>query len=581
MKKYYLLLGCFLLFTSIIYSQIAFNESSIAHGLNASYGTGFVGGGISFCDFDNDGWDDVTLATEAGAPVRFFKNNSGSFTEIFPNLTDYNYEYQQVIWIDYDNDGDKDLYMAVHNASSKLYRNDGNLTFTDVTLTSGIFTGNLKNFGASWGDYNNDGYLDVFLTYRSGIESNRLYENNGDGTFSNVSSAAGISSGGHLSFCSSFFDYNNDGWQDIYIANDRIVTTNILYHNNGDGTFTDVSDQSGAGLLMEAMSTTIGDYNNDGWLDIYITNTNYEFPELPDAVVGNVFLRNNGDGTFTNIAMINGTDFNSIAWGAVFLDADNDMDLDLYVSGMLDDTLFLPSAFYENDGFNNFSIPTNAGFDNDTEESYSNAIGDINNDGYPDIIVCNEATNMFLWKNNCNTQNNYNWLKVKLEGTVSNKDAIGSLIEISINGNKQFRYTVAGEGYISQNSNTEFFGLANNTTIDYLKVKWLSGIEDVYFNVDANQTLDVLEGETLSNQDFFNTITKLYPNPATNNLTVSSANQIKQIELINSIGQRIVSAVYPNNIYSIDIDITNFKTGCYIVVVTSGDKKTYHKLLKN
>lgn len=581
MNKKYLTVSCLLLLSSVIQSQISFDETSNVHGLNASYGIGFVGGGISFCDFDNDGWDDVTLATGAGSPIRFFKNNMGSFTEFFPSITDFNYEYKQVIWIDYDNDGDKDLYVSSYIAPSKLYNNDGNFNFTDVTLSSGIFTSNEKNFGASWGDFNNDGFLDVFLTYRSGIESNRLYQNNGNGTFTNVSNTAGISNVGHLSFCASFFDYNNDGWQDIYIANDRIVTTNILYHNNGDGTFTDVSVQTGADLLMEAMSTTIGDYNNDGWLDIYITNTNYEFPEIPEAEIGNVFLRNNADGTFTNVAISNGTDFNSIAWGAVFLDADNDMNLDLYVSGMLDDSLYLPSAFYENDGTNNYVIPSNAGFISDVEESYSNAIGDINNDGYPDIIVNNEAANMFLWENNCSVNSNNNWLKVKLEGTVSNKDGIGSFIEISINGNKQYRYTVAGEGYLSQNSNTEFFGLADNSVIDYVKVKWLSGIEDVYVNVNANQILDVMEGGTLATETYSSLEAKIYPNPVSDNVFIEHSKPIKHLKLINTIGQIVLSKSFLNHVTSTKINVSNLELGHYILVIQTGNGINYQKLIKN
>lgn len=578
-KNYFLILSC-LLFTNSMLSQIAFVESSSAYGVNASYGTGFVGGGISFCDFDGDGWDDITLATESGEPARFFKNNSGVFLEVFPNMTDFNNDYKQVIWIDYDNDGDKDLYLASHNAASRLYRNEGNLNFTDVTISSGIFNSNQKSFGAAWGDYDNDGFLDVFLTYRSTVESNRLYRNNGDGTFTDISTIAGISSAGHLSFCASFFDYNNDGFQDIYIANDRHTTTNILYENNGDGTFTDASASSGSGLIVDAMSTTIGDYNNDGWFDIYITNTLYVY-EGVDHEIGNVFLRNNGDGTFSNIAADNGTDFNSVAWGAVFLDADNDMDLDLYVSGMLDGSMSLPSAFYENDGMSHYSIPANAGFLNDTRESYSNAIGDINNNGYPDIIVNNEAANMFLWENNCDTNINNNWLKVELEGSISNKDGIGSKIEISINGNKQYRYTVAGEGYISQNSNSEFFGLADNSVVDYIKVNWLSGIEDVYTNINANQTISLVEGETLSIASFSDTSKpKIFPIPFSDILSIKNSKPIKEIKLVNTIGQVVYYKGFSTNNFAIDIDVSNLYLGSYIIMVTTSEQVYFQKLIK-
>ncbi|MDB4752222.1 CRTAC1 family protein, partial [Winogradskyella sp.] len=511
MKK----IGALILIFSVLYvtkgySQIFFNESAFSYGLECTFGSGFVGGGISFVDFDDDGWDDITLGTEGGEAVLFFKNNNGSFTPVFPNIVDDFGENKQVVWVDFDNDGDKDLYVAGYQTPNKLYRNDGNSNFTNITLESGLAFSGLKNFGAAWGDYDNDGYLDVFLTFRSSTEPNRLFHNNGDSTFSDVSSVAGISDQGHLTFCASFFDYDKDGWQDIYMANDRNTTTNILYRNNGNGTFSDVSEVSGTNLRMDAMSTTIGDYNNDGWMDIYVTNTNDIYL---DGEVGNALLNNNGDGTFTNVAANTGTQFNSIAWGAVFLDADNDQDLDLYVSGMLDGSSSLPSAFYENDGFHSFTIPSDAGFQNDNEESYSNAIGDLDNDGFPEIVVLNEYANIFLWKNLSNLFNSNNWLKIRLEGVASNKDGLGSYIEVNTNSGSQYRYTLCGEGYLSQNSSTEFIGLGDETSINYVKVKWLSGIEDIIYDVETNQTLEITEGNFLSTNEFNHLVDIEYQNP--------------------------------------------------------------------
>lgn len=342
----------FIISLQVGYSQSNFVDRATDLGIGVSCGDVPIGNGICFYDYNGDGWDDITLATQAGEPIRFFKNVNGVFQEEILNIPENTSQMKQINWVDYDNDGHLDVFVTSNISGNKLYRNDGSFNFSDETSEAQLPTTNIFTYGASWGDYNNDGYLDVFLSNRDAalIVPNYLYRNNGNGTFTNVSETAGIINTGNLSFCSAFFDFNNDGFQDIYVSKDRIENKNILYKNNGDGTFTDVSESSNTDLYIDAMSVTIDDYNNDGWLDIYVTNTQN----------GNVFLRNNADETFTNVAVTNGTTFNSIAWGAVFLDAENDSDLDLYVSGLLDGSnpSFLSAAFYENDANGNFTIPS-------------------------------------------------------------------------------------------------------------------------------------------------------------------------------------------------------------------------------
>jgi len=560
----------FLISVFVLSAQISFTESSASQNLNVSHGTNTFVGGLSFFDFNNDGWDDLTFASQDGDPLYFYQNNNGTLSSVSLNLVDNLNDTRQVNWVDIDNDGDNDLFVVSNNASNRLYENDGSMNFTDITSSSGISTATMQSWGGSWGDYNNDGYLDLFLSNRdisNALQPNLLYRNNGNNTFTDVSSSAGISSSNHLSFCASFFDFNNDGWQDIYIANDRFTTSNILYKNNGNGTFSDVSASSNSNIIMDAMSTTIDDYNNDGYLDIYITNT----------ASGNYFLRNNGDETFTNIASSTGTEFNSIAWGAVFLDADNDANLDLYVSGMRDGTNGqLPSAFYENQGDGTFSIPSGAGFAADTAESYSNAIGDINNDGLPDISVLNkEPDDNFLWMNT-NTDGN-NWLKVSLEGNTSNRMGIGSWIEISLGGNKQYRYTLNGEGYTSQNSGVEFFGLGNNTTIDYVKVTWLSGVVDIINNVSSNQKLHIIESSTLSDSKNEMDDLVFYPNPAQDKISLRTNLHDFKIELFNVLGAKVFSESSLSN--TVNFNFGNLKSGVYLAKITSGKKATIKKIV--
>ncbi len=566
MKKRIYFFCIFIFFNFSLFSQIQYSEEAQNLGLeNTSYGTGLLGGGISFYDFDNDGWDDITVSSEEGSPVKFLKNNNGTFSEISLNISDELFETKTVQWVDFDNDGDNDLFVTSNIDSDRLYNNDGNMNFTDITVSSGLITANNFSYGGSWGDYNNDGYLDLFICSRdlSFQSSNILYKNNGDGTFTIINSLVGLPEINNFpSFCSAFFDYNNDGWQDIYIANDKYGYVNLLYKNNGDETFTEVGALAGIGVSIDAMSTTIGDYNNDGWLDIYTTN----------SFDGNVFFINNGDGTFTDIASSNGTLFESVAWGAVFLDAENDSDLDLYVSGMLDGSGgTLPSAFYENDGLGNYSIPLNAGFIQDTAISFSNAIGDIDNNGYPDITVLNYAPNdIFLWKNITATTNN--WLKVKLQGTESNLQGIGSKIEISVNGEKHYNYTLLGEGYLGQNSAYEFFGIGNALSIDYIKVTWLSGIVDYIENPAINEHLTIIEGSILSVNDnslLINDVL-IYPNPG-KVFTISIDDSLLNSNLLVT---DITGKLLLNNTLNTEntvLNMSEFNPGVYLFTIKNGE----------
>ncbi|MDC9724157.1 MAG: FG-GAP-like repeat-containing protein [Urechidicola sp.] len=561
----------FLLTFNFSWAQLSFQESATANGVGVSYGVSTYGGGVSFCDFDGDGWDDITYSTTDGEEVYFYKNNNGTFTLIDLGIND-TYRTKQVIWIDYDSDGDKDFFATSISGLNKFYENDGSMNFTDITATCGLFTDNKYTYGASFGDIDNDGDLDVFICNRDDVTFNQynyLYRND-SGTYVEITSSAGINLGNQVSFTSAFFDYNNDGYQDIYVANDKIANINRLYENDGDGTFTDVSLTSGAGIAIDAMSTTIGDYNNDGWFDIYVTNT----------TGGNQLLNNNGDGTFTNVAPFIGVAFESIAWGAVFLDADNDSNLDLYVSGIFDGSVpsLLPSAFYENQGDDTFSIPSGIGFSGDVLTSFSNAIGDFNNDGLPDIIVMNDTDNNFLWENT--TTNSNNWLKLKLQGVTSNKDGIGSKIEISAGGKTQYRYTLNGEGYIGQNSNTEFIGLGTETTIDYLKITWLSGTVDYFTNVSVNQSLTVQEGESLSVDEFNDISIQVFPNPVKNQLNIQLKNANSEnsiVELYDLLGKRVIVKSADSSI--IKIDVSNFSSGLYFLKCLVDNKTITRKIV--
>lgn len=578
----------FLIFSNLSNAQLAFEDVATQVGVNYSYGDSEYGGGVSFADFNNDGWDDITYATEDGAQIYFFENNNGVFNLVTLNGISNTYKTKQVIWIDYDNDGDKDLFVTAIEGVNEFYRNDGGMNFTNISSTIGFFQTDLFTYGTSFGDIDNDGDLDAFISNRTSTEQNQrnyLYRND-EGTFVDITQSSGIpiedeegNENSQLSFCTMFFDYNKDGFQDIYLANDKTDNINRLYKNLGNGTFEDVSVASGSGIAVNAMTTTLGDYNNDGWFDIYITNT-----QSSQAGNGNVLLKNNGDGTFTNVAEETGTTFNSLAWGAVFLDADNDTLLDLYVSGGFDGSIgsFLSAAFYHQQNDGTFVIPQNIGFENDTRKSFSNAIGDINNDGKPDIIVCNDTENNFLWENK--TTNTNNWLKVKLEGVTTNRDGIGNTIEIFINGRSQYRYTLAGEGYISQNSYHEFFGLGEATEVDYVKVTWTgTNTEDIIYDVNANQSITIKEGIGVltSNDIQTNSLFSLYPNPSNDGVFKLSVNNNKSNTLkVYDLAGRLILKI--KNLKDKDqFSLNHCKKGIYLAKVSSDHKSSTIKLVLN
>jgi hypothetical protein len=564
----------FLFFVNLISAQISFEDVADDIGTAYSYGSSTWGGGVSFADFDNDGWDDLTFATEEGTEIYFLKNNDGNFSSITLNGISNTFKTKQVIWIDYDNDGDQDFFVTGFEGVNKFYKNDGDMNFTDISSSIGFFETDLFTYGVSFADMDNDGDLDAFISNRDGVaddQRNYLYRND-EGTFIDITDSAGLSMSSHLSFCSIIFDYNKDGFQDIYISNDKPDNLNILYKNNGDGTFDDVSEYSGAGIGINAMTTTIGDYNNDGWFDIYITNT----PE------GNELLRNNGDGTFTNVAEATATTFNSVGWGAVFLDADLDGLLDLYVSSDFDGSVgsFLSSAFYHQQNNETFIIPENIGFEEDTRKSYTNAIGDIDNDGKPDIIVGNDIEPNFLWSNK--TVNENNWLKVKLEGVISNRDGIGNTIEININGQSQYRYTLAGEGYLSQNSFYEFFGMGNATEVDYVKVTWTTtGESEIINNIAANQAIIIKEGSGVlsSVNNLKDTKFAVYPNPSANGVfKILVANQeIVSLQVFDISGRLITKKIDLKN--NDQINLSQYQKGVYIARFSSETKNEVLKII--
>ena len=492
-----------------------------------------LGGGVAAGDYNGDGHLDLYTTNSVGPNALFRNNGDGSFTDVAaaatvddPDATSYG-----VGWADYDNDGDLDLYVANFGAS-KLFRNDGNDSFTDVTIASGVADPDAEHrtMGVGWGDYDGDGFLDL-LVVRHLIEIGgklaldtaglaraskplALFRNHGDGTFSNVTHLLSdileypspVKGAG---FKPAFLDYDNDGDVDIYVVNDFGAANypNVLWRNDGkDSTgnikFTDVSEESGTDLEIFGMGLAVGDYDNDGDLDLYMTD-----------IGEGEFLENRGDGTFVNETGSTGTGRGSIAgnwfddmsvgWGTIFADFDNDGQLDLYtVAGQMDnDPCFnmenQPNALFINMGDGTFSDVSDASGADDPGTGRGVAPGDFNGDGLLDLFVVNMGTRdgepgtarLFI-----NTsENDNNWLKVVLRGTESNRFGIGARVVVTAAGAKQVREMGASQSHISNSVVPVHFGLGDAEMVDAIEVRWPSGRTQRLENVPVNQELTIEE----------------------------------------------------------------------------------------
>lgn len=489
---------CLVLLIISKFVSAQFIETSVANGISLINDNPLFGNGTCFVDFDDDGWDDLTFAAKNQA-VKFYKNNNGAFSEIFPSFTPSlptSMDTKCVLWVDYDNDGDKDLLLTGIYTTIKVYKNLGNFNFQEVATSIGIIPETVQIYGISAGDLNNDGCLDLYVCkYHNhqlvtGYEySNRVYQNNCDGTFTDVTVPAGFGTTIQASFASIWVDYNQDGFQDIYVINDRLNYANYLFRNDGDGTFTNVTASSGAGIFIEAMSATCDDYDNDNDLDIYVSN----------SPVGNVLLNyNSTTGFFINLSQSAGVSAFELCWAAMWLDYDNNTWQDLFVStlGSIGTTEY-QNLFFVSDGDGTFHLGiTETGIVGDIDGTYTCAMGDYNQDGYYDYATNNTApSNASLWLNDGGTNN---WLSVSVEGTLSNKDGIGTWLQCFAGGNQYTRYTFCGENYLGQNSEREIFGLGNFDEVDSLQISWLSGLVETYYLPEINQHHHFIEGQSLS-----------------------------------------------------------------------------------
>lgn len=494
-----------------------------------------------------------------------------------------------VALFDYNNDGLLDIFFTNGAAIpsleksdatywNRLFRNNGDGSFTDVTEKAGL-QGIGYSMGVAAGDYDNDGFVDLYVT---GLNRNQLFHNNGDGTFTDVTAKAGVSGmvpklGKAWSVAAGWFDYNNDGLLDLFVVNylnynittaklcvqeghpaycspvDFVGTPNILYRNNGDGTFTDVSEQSHISQYVgKGMGLAFADYDNDGFTDIFVSNDTFE----------NYLLHNNRDGTFTNVAMPAGVAYNafghaiagmgadfrdidddgkpdifetamfsegfplyknlgdsqfqdvtsasglaaltsrSTAWGTGVFDFDNDGHKDLFTanSDILDNAMelahrpfALPDRVFRNKGNLTFEdVSSSAGTSFQVPAPHRGAaFGDLNNDGKIDAVVTVLNSAPEIWMNRSATQNH--WIILKLVGVTSNRDGLGTKVKLTTSSGTQYNVATTAVGYNSASDKRVHFGLGSATVVDSIELTWPSGIKQVLKGIKVDQVLTVTE----------------------------------------------------------------------------------------
>jgi len=524
-----------------------------------------TGTGVAIFDYDNDGWPDIFIVNgtklEGFAPGKeptshlYHNNHNGTFTDVTEKAGLTHTGWGQGVCVgDYDNDGFEDLYVTYYG-KNVLYHNNGNGTFTDVSEKAGVRGNKAWSTGCAFVDYDRDGKLDLmvanYVDYDSATafapgektscmwkgvpvmcgprglpwSKNLLYHNLGNGTFEDVTKKAKIDqTNGHYAFSVSTLDYDDDGWPDIFVACDS--TASILYHNNHDGTFTDVAVISGAafnddGREQAGMGSTVGDYDGDGRLDIFKTNFSDDTSTL---------LHNNGDGTFDDKTFPAGFGLNTqyLGWGTMFLDVDNDGWLDiLQVNGHvypevdsqhLGSSFLEPKILYHNNGNGTFSdISASAGpAITATSSARGLAAGDLWNDGRMSAVISNMSAAPMLLVNDL--RNGNHWIafctvgafkkevkdakeskKVKDKSPndnsptsfASNRDGIGAKITVKAGNRLLVDEVRSGSSYDSNNDMRVHFGLGGVTKMEWVQVRWPSGLVERFENlaVDAFHTL--------------------------------------------------------------------------------------------
>jgi hypothetical protein len=501
------------------------------------------GPGVCVADFDGDGWQDIYFVNgrdryNRGINVRnalYQNNRDGTFSDVTDKVgvpgTGYGLG---CVWGDYDNDGFPDLFVTQYG-KNVLYHNNGDGTFTDATDNAGV--GGMEfatwfHSGATFFDFDRDGKLDLYVggyvafgpdarryCDLGGVQSScapsayagsaaMLYHNNGDGTFTNITKAAGIYQPNGKNLSVGAADYDNDGWPDLFVANDGIPS--YLYRNDGKGRFRETGTATGmaytlAGKVMAAMCISLGDYDNDGLLDLYIS----DFQKNSDHL-----WHNAGDGFLDEVSSEAGITIPTrdvLSFGGGFFDYDNDGWLDLFIANghvypeveqISPETHYKQlNSLFHNEAGKRFTVATeSSGISTLAPRAARGAaFADLDNDGFVDIVIANNGDSPAILHNDGSNENHF--VNLRLVGTKSNRDAMGGRIRVVAGGISQIREIAGGGSYLSQSDLRANFGLGKSAIVDLVEIQWPDGAKQSFRNVPAGKFYLITEGaESLSLQ---------------------------------------------------------------------------------
>jgi hypothetical protein len=497
--------GVAVVFTDVTLAAGIDHEHADIPGLNSE--ALVIAGGAAAGDYDGDGWLDLYVVGGTAGRNRLYRNRGdGTFLEVGESagVAVAGVSGCGPSFADYDGDGDLDLFVGgVADAAPILFRNDGDGTFTDVAPAAGLVFTRENTFSAAWGDYDRDGDLDLFTSHwKEGPQpegDELLWRNNGDGTFTDVSGPAGIEAvyvavSDHT-FTPNFADVDGDGWPDLLVAGDFL--TSDLFLNNGDGTFrrapaTSFTDENG-------MGAAVGDYDNDGDLDWFVSSI-YDADGVAEGdwgITGNRFYRNRGDGTFEDVTDAVGVRDGWWGWGSSFADFDLDGHLDLvHVNGfpsfgLSDQFEDDPTRLFLADGAGGFREAAVASGLDDMGQGRGLVCFDYDRDGDLDLFIANNREAPRLFRNDTATSRGF--LGVRLVGRGPNTQAIGARIRVTAGGVTQVREVRAGNNFVSANPAEERFGLGGAEVVDELRVAWPDGTVSVRTAVAPDQILVVVQ----------------------------------------------------------------------------------------
>ncbi len=482
-----------------------------------------VGGGCAFLDFNQNGLLDLYIANgsyhetvSSGDRPRVLSRNAlyenlgnGRFRNITDQSRTGDTGYSMGVTVgDFNNNGYPDIYVSNYGPNV-LYRNNGDGTFTDVTSSAGV-AGNESSAGAVWLDFNNDGLLDLYvanyvefnpelnLTYApDGYpgplnfkgQADVLYRNNGNGTFTDVTEEMGLYNPAGRAMGVGSIDLDGDGYPDIFVANDAMA--NYFYRNEQGNGFRDVAVRTGlafnrGGEATASMGVSFADFTGDGLIDLFVSDDSY-----------NSLYQNQGGGLFRDVSFPSGIAIASgqhVGWAAAFIDYNNNGFKDIYtVNGELKHLHGQEDQLFENDGNGNFrDVSAEQGpYFGEAMVGRGGCFGDYDNDGDMDVFIVNLNQEAVLLRNDIGNRNN--WLLINLRGTQSNRDGVGTIVKVTTGEVTQTAQKTGGGQYLSKNDPRLHFGLSNYNTIDRIEISWPSGIEQILENVEVNQILTIEE----------------------------------------------------------------------------------------